>query len=110
MPNMVQGRFKHVLTAAQNKLFAIGGRESASCEVFDGRSKAFVLLKPAPRTLDFDFKNSAAAFSCSNKILVYQSNSQTIAFYDVEKKEWSEEKYKSEKFYKFSDFLFIPNF
>ena len=110
MPNMVEGRFRHVLFAAQNKLFAIGGMESASCEVYDSRSKVFVLLKSPKGVLSFDFKNAAGAFCYRNKILVYQSNSPTIAFYDIEKQEWCEETYKSGGFEKFSEYLFIPQF
>ena len=91
MPNMNRRRVGHSLVVVENKLFVISGR--ITYEVFDKTSNKFVSLK-LPK---ISFHNRA--ISIGKKILVIHNNAQSIACYNVDKDEWSEESCEATKRY-----------
>ena len=100
MPNMIERRCNHSSVAIRNKLFIIGsyfGNASKSCEVFDSKTKKFVFLKKRPNELTFDLRYVAQTFSIESKLVVIGKDSLTALCYDVEKDEWSEEKFDATK-------------
>ena len=82
MPCMTNSRFSHSLVTLNNKLFVIG----YGFEVFDNINKRFVDLKSS-----YSFNGVIKAMSIGNKIVLFQSRSSLVLFYDVIKDEWSEE-------------------
>ena len=94
MPNMIYKRSGHSLVAVKSKLFAIGVLLS-TCEVYDSRSGKFVAMKPLPKCFSFNFKTAGGAVSMGSRVVVFQGESPLIAFYDVDKDQWSEERYDS---------------
>ena len=95
MPNMIAPRQHHDLVAMKNKLFVIGG-EIKTCEVFDTCSNKFIDIKLPPKRFKFDLTNTApdTAVSLGSKIIIFGINSETVAFYDVDKDEWDEEPFE----------------
>ena len=91
MPSMIESKILHSLVVVKNKLFAIGGTRSDTCEVFDNTCRKFVAFKSPP----LSFRNKAV--SVGNKILVFHNSAQSIACYNVDKEEWSEESCEATK-------------
>ena len=108
MPNMVEIRFGHSLLAVRNKLFAIMGYQTTSCEVYDSFSKKFVLMKSLPFNLKFDSENTAKAVTIGNKVIIFQEDMQIAAVYDMDQNKWSKEEYKSEDSYEITNLVKIP--
>ena len=92
MPSMtVEGRSHHRSVAVKNKLFAVGDLLVPSCEVYDSRSKKFVIIKSPPHCVTHLLYRPDSVISMGNKLAVFNSNDQTCLFYDVENDLWSEE-------------------
>ena len=104
MPSMIHKRQSHSLVAVKNKLFAVGGG-GISFEVYDSCCKKFVVMKLPPKlTAEFD----STAVLMGSRIVVLQRFSESIAFYDVEKNQWSEETYERGKHYNFEECIRLP--
>ena len=90
----------------KSKLFAIGGG-SETCEVYDGRCKKFVAMKP-PTFFNFSFENGSSAVSIGGRIVIFREASRLIAFYDVNEDQWSEELYDSDEHYDLASCVKLP--
>ena len=90
LPDMIKCRLHHNLVAVRNKLFAVGGLKSACCEVYDSASKMFVELKTRPEFFKLYWSKVQSA-SIGSRIVVFCEGATTVACYDLEKEEWSEQ-------------------
>ena len=84
LPRMIYRRYQHGAVCMGNKLYVIGGKYNATCEVFDSRSMKFTSIKQ----LDDNCYYSVSAVSIGDKILIFGSSENNILTYDVEKNEW----------------------
>ena len=99
LPTMLQKRSRHASVSMGNKMFVIGGRKTSTCEVFDNRSRKFVVLKQDLNVPNFQrgfFQSKRAVFKSvciGDKILVFvmsTKDSGTIkCTFDVVKQNWS---------------------
>ena len=92
---MVETRKCHKSVAINNKLFIIGGYHITSCDVFNATFNKFVLLKSPQENFRRKLIRPAEVISFGNKLVVFCDQfgkySNSILFYDVDSKEWSEE-------------------
>ena len=100
MASMIERRYNHSLISMRNKMFVVGGKTS-KCEVYDTISDKFILLKLPPKSLEFDFNNTRKTFTIGGKLFIVGKSSKTLAFYDVDKKKWSEEQFENKKRFHF---------
>ena len=107
MPGMTRERCGHGLVVVRNKLFAVGGGVN-SCEVFDSRSKKFVLVSSPPPAY-FNFETIAGAVSKGNKVIIFRHFSKKVACYDLDKEQWSKEKYESDSIRTIHDCVKFPH-
>ena len=82
---MIEERFNHAAVSMGNKIFAIGGLNNSSCEVFDSFSRKFTSVNA---TLMKTFKPSRSYAVCvGNKIIVFSKvwclSETRIFVYDV---------------------------
>ena len=61
LPDMLEIRKDHGIVSFTNKLFAIAGSLSNTCEVFDNCTKMFTYIKPIP--------SESSCFPCPNQVL-----------------------------------------
>ena len=90
MPNMIEKREYHKSAAIKNKLFVVGGRWTATCEVFDSTCSKFVLLKP-PSVLHKIFLYIPAKVVTIGSNVVVFCDKGTVLFYDSKTFQWSGE-------------------
>ena len=91
MPNMIFGRSFHSLVAVRSKLFAIGSYNERTCEVYDGFTKTFALIKTLPPTnIEFNLDFSRP-ISIGSKVQIFERRSARVATYDVDEEKWSVE-------------------
>ena len=106
MPSMIHGRYSHNLVAVKNKLFVVGGEPTACCEVYDSCCKTFVAMKSPSRHFKLDFATTAVLIG--NRIVLFRRDSQIIAFYDIEKDQWSEDTYEIRRRYTIAKCIRVP--
>ena len=100
MPNMMEARKEHASVAVGNKLFAIGGYNTTSSEVFDSGRGEFVLLKPPPASFKFFYEDIHCedAVAIGRKFFVFctdlysDDRSTRVYCYDSASCEWESEK------------------
>ena len=108
MAHMVYARSDHSLVAFKSKLFVFGGGPSV-CEVYDSCCKKFVAMKSPPRRFKFDFNYTTGAILMESRIVFFKNYSKDlIAFYDIDKEQWSEETYEKEQHWEHSTFIRLP--
>ena len=82
---MINRRSQHRSVCMRNKLFVIGGKYNATCEVFDSSSMKFVSIKQ----LKVSNFNYVSAVSVGDKILVFCSGEGIqVLTYHVDNNEW----------------------
>ena len=89
MPSMNEGRQRHCSVATRNKLFVVGGALGLSIEMFDSFSDKFVAFKRTMLLRQPFF--GVQAHVCGRKIRVFGNGTHSMACYDIDKDEWSEE-------------------
>ena len=95
MSSMNYGRCYHALVAIKNKLFVFGG-ETEVFEMYDSFTKTFAILKPPPSVMNTGYK-VVEAIPVGKKILIFKRYSTTITIFDLDKNEWSEERFNATK-------------
>ena len=97
LPNMIKERQYHASVSMGNKLFAIGGRNIKSCELFDSVSRKFTFIKAKIPNYKNSWLTQYHAFSIGNFILMISENKSseyiTNFIYNVQKSQWSEKKW-----------------
>ena len=88
LPCMIHKRHLHGAVCMGNKLFIIGGRNTATCEVFDSSSMKFTSIKQLERS-SFE---SVSAVNLGDEIITIcsggkEENNKTFT-YSVGKNEW----------------------
>ena len=92
MPDMIRGRYNHGCVAVRNKLFVIEFGPDSQCEVFDSFCKKFVALRTPRRLESVETSGCNQVVSAGGKIVVFGNLTPLVAFYDVDRDEWSEER------------------
>ena len=98
MSRMNERRRDHSMMATKEKLFVVG--YYANCEVYDVESEKFVILKKPPQSFKFQLEHTTgdSAVSIGKKIVVFGRDSETVAFYDTDKDEWSEVPFRGARY------------
>ena len=91
-PQMIKRRSCHESVAIKNKLFAIGGLDNDTAEVFDSSCNKFVLLKQPSGDLDEHVLFMCDVTSVGSSVVIFSTVKGKILLYDVENDVWSERK------------------
>ena len=93
LPDIIKERYCHASVSMGNKMFVIGGKLTASCEVFDSVSRKFTAIKSEIilSAADTNFFN---AFCIGYNIVVFQQSLEScetdVQMYEVNKSRWSQ--------------------
>ena len=88
---MVKRRSRHKSVAIKNKLFAIGGHQNDTAEVFDSSCNKFVLLKQPSGGLDDHILFMCDVTSIGSSVVIFSKSVKgKILLYDVDEDVWSE--------------------
>ena len=92
LPSMTDRRYGHSTVSMGNKLFVVGGYKTSSCEVFDSKSRKFVILKQVSNMPNFD-KNIFKSVCIGDNIVVFIDDvvkfGTQIYSFDVCEEKWS---------------------
>ena len=95
LPPMVGKRYGHDSVSMGNKMFVIGGKKTSTCELFDSRSRKFVILKQDSYFRRGFFQSERAVLNSvciGNKIIVFimtpYDSRTTMCIFDVFKQNW----------------------
>ena len=89
MPSMNEGRHRHCSVATNNKLFVVGGFAGLNSEMLESFGEKFVAIKQTKLLCQKFFGVQAHVFG--RKIRVFGNETRSVACYDIDKDEWSEE-------------------
>ena len=89
LPDMIETRYRQSLVTSGNKLYAIGGVEEYSWEVFDNKTRKFTLITNSPKftvfesnryILEEEIKKIGACFAGDKIVLVDDFVKEIIEF------------------------------